>query len=308
MSLSKLAQNQKPTAVPAPAPVEAPSTPADAQALSLFDGGGTVTVADALNAALTAGDSNSAASVFPVVTVTAGAQGGQFAPADFLPQELQDILPSGKKPITAVFMGYRLAVSAWAVGYNDAAAAKPASPPKPVYAASVSPNDADGLALAMKAAKNCQFTKSADKGKFDYASSKAGHVKVQVELLAYLPETNGVVILAAPTGYGSTEATLQSLLKLVDPATKGLGQFPGTFRAVSEEKKSKSGFSWTQHSIDVSTAVTTAGQQVFQQYTTWRQAALQDPGLVASVREWLAAQDRRMTADIKAALVAAASL
>lgn len=321
MALSQLTRSTPkaqaaPAAAATPAPAEtAPAIPAtptpDTTALSLMPETGAVTVADALNAALTAGDSGRAGSAFPVVTQTSGAQGGQFAPADFLPTEVQDTLPSGKKPITAVFLGYRLAVSAWAMGYNDAAA-QPKDPnagaPKPVYAASVGANDVNGTRLVMAAAKNYQFTKSADKAKFDYATSKAGHVKAQVEMLVYLPETNGVVVVSAAAGYGNTEATLKSLVKLVDPKTGALGQFPCQLRPVSEDKTSKSGHSWKQHSIDITTLVTSEGVAALSAYQTWRANAVQDTATVTAVREWLSGADRKLTGDIEAALKAAASL
>lgn len=311
MALSQLANPKTKTAAQAPAPVEVAATPApETTAVSLLPETGAVTVADALNAALSVGSDN-ARTPFPVVVQTAGAQGGQFAPADFLPTEVQDTLPSGKKPITAVFMGYRLAVSAWALGYNDSAA-QPKDPnagaPKPVYTASVGANDAEATKLVMSAAKNYQFTKAADKSKFDYATSKAGHVKVQVELMVFLPETNSVVIVSAAPGYGNTEATLKSLQKLVDPKTGGLGQFPCQLRPVSEDKSSKSGFSWKQHSIDITTLVTSDGATALAAYAGWKQTAVTDAGVVQSVRDWLAGTDRKMTGDVRAALLAAASL
>jgi hypothetical protein len=311
MALSQMTKNTK-SAAPAPAeaaPVQA-AVP-DTQALSLLPETQAVTVADALNAALSAG-SDSAISAFPIITQTTGPQGGQVAPADFLPQEVQDTLPSGKRPINCVYMGYRLSVSAWALGYNDSAAqaasSKDAGKAKPVYAASVSPNDTAATALVMKAGRNYQFTKSADKSKFDYATSKAGHVKVQVELMVYLPDINDVVVLSAASGYGNTEATLKSIAKLVDPKTGQLGVFPASVRPLTEDKSSKSGFSWKQHSLDVTTNLTQDGAAALQAFNAWKTVIMSDAGKVQAVRDWLSGSDRRMTSDITAALTAAASL
>jgi hypothetical protein len=311
MSLSKLTKpttsNVKTEAVHVPDAVE--SVP-ETQALSLLpENSGTVTMADVLNTALST-ESARAGNGFGVVNLSGGPSGGMFCPAEFLPQEVQDALPSGKKPICGVLLGYRLAVSAWPVGYTDAPAAdKNAAKSKPVYAASVSANDASVLPLALKAARNYQFTKSADKAKFDYATSSAGHIRVAVELLVYEASLGQPIVVASPANYGCVEATLQNIQKLIDPKTGALGQFPCSIRPVSEEKTSKGGFTWKQHSLDISN---TAGQEQsakdWQSFGAWKAEALKDPGTVQSVRDWISAQDRKVTADVVAALKAAASL
>lgn len=304
MALSKLAQVGK-SAAPAPstaAPV------AESNELALIPQASGVTTADALNAALSTNVS-AARSPFPVVNLTGGMQGGQFAAASFLPQDVQDLLPSGKKPVASVFLNYRLAVSAWATGYKDTPADKAEAAPKPVWSASIAANDVDGLQLVMAAARNYQFTKSADKSKFDYATSKAGHVRLAVEIMVWLPEANAPTIFTTPANFGAVDSTLRNLLKLVDTQTGSLGVFPCTVRPVTVDRDSKGGFKWKEHSIDVVNAAnTTEATQVWAAYNAWKAEAVKDPSLVTSVRDWISAQDRKRTGDIDAALKAAASL
>lgn len=311
MSLSKLSNSTKPVSPKAAPVAKVEAQPEPNTSLSLMPEGGTVTVADVLNTALSA-DSAKAGGNFGLVNLTGGPSGGMYAPAEFQAQEAQDALPSGKKPINGVLMGYRLAVSAWPVGYIESAnQPKDANAPKskPVYAASVSANDATHLPLAVKAARNYQFTKSADKSKFDYATSKAGHIRVSVELMIYNAELGQPIIVATPANYGSVETTLQNIQKLIDPKTGALGQFPCSIRPVTVDKRSKGGFSWKEHSLDITnTAGQADGATQWNSFGAWKVEALKDAGLVQSVRDWVSAQDRKITGDIAAALTSAAAL
>lgn len=311
MSLSKLSKTNPSTPVKAAEPDTAPVATAETMALSLMPETGAVTVADALNAALST-EVSRAGSAFGLVNLSGGPSGGMFCPAEFQAQEAQDALPSGKKPIQGVLMGYRLAVSAWPMGYTEAGAApKDANAPKskPVYAASISANDAQHLPLAVKAARNYQFTKSADKSKFDYATSKAGHIRVSVELMVYCAELGQPIVIATPANYGSVETTLQNIQKLIDPKTGALGQFPCAIRPCTVDKKSKGGFSWKEHSLDITnTAGQADGLGQWNSFGAWKAEALKDAGVVQSVRDWISASDRKITGDVAAALVTAASL
>ncbi len=313
MSLSKLTKTTTPSPKAAePVDVEI-SAEAEATApntsLSLMPEVGTVTVADVLNQALST--ETRSGSSFATINLTGGPSGGMFNPASYMPQEVQDQLPSGKKPIQGVLMGYRLAVSAWPVGYTDAPANadKNAEKSKPVYACSISANDAAALPLAIKAARNYQYTKGQDKGKFDYATSKVGHLRVSVELLVYSAEQGQPIVIASPANYGSVEVTLQNVQKLIDPKTGQLGQFPCSIRPVTEDKSSKSGFTWKQHSLDVTnTAGQADGATQWNSFGAWKAEAVKDAATVQSVRDWISAQDRPATADVIAALKAGASL
>lgn len=311
MSLTKLAsKNLKPATANE---VAVPATPVDAdvnQALSLLPETPGVTMADTLNAALST-ESARAISPFALINLTGGPSGGMFAPADFLPQEVQDTLPSGKRPLVGVLMGYRMAVSAWASGYIDAPADadKSKARSKPVYSCSVSANDAKAMPLAMKAGRNYQFTKAADKAKFDYATSRAGHIRLAIELMVYLPEVGQPVIVSTPSNYGAVETTLQNIAKLIDAKTGGLGQFPCNVRAVTVDKSSKSGFTWKEHSLDmVNSAGSQDGAASWNSYGAWKAEAMKDAGTVQAVRDWINAQDRAVTSEVTAALMSAASL
>lgn len=277
--------------------------------------GGAVTIADAINAAVTAGGNSDASERFPLINVTGGPSGGMFEPLATMPQELQDALPSGKKPIQGVLMGFRYHATAWPAGYADTDAQAAAQPSgektksKPVYAVAIGNTDVDGVKLLMAAAKNYQYTKTADKAKFDYAASKAGHLKPALELLVWLPEVEAPVVVSSAYGHGCVVESLTSLQTLVDPKTGSLGQFPAQVRSVSQEKTSKSGYKFKVHALEVSNTMNTGGSvELYKAYTGWIQEAAKDPGTVQKVRDWLSGADRPLNSEIAAALKACAAL
>jgi len=319
MALSKYT-NPSPAAKASATPdAEPTSIPVDAgvtNALAMLGGtSGTVTMADAINAAVSAGGNSDAADRFPLINVTGGPSGGMFEPLATMPQELQDALPSGKKPILGVLMGFRYHATAWPAGYADNEAQAAANPggekskPKPVYAVAIANTDVDGVKLLMAAAKNYQFTKTVDKSKFDYASSKAGHLKPALELLVWLPGVDAPVVISSAYGHGCVVESLTSLQALVDPKTGSIGQFPALIRSVSQEKTSKAGYTFKVHALEVTNASNQGNAvEVWKSYGAWIQQAAADPATVQKVRDWLSGADRPLNSEITAALKACAAL
>jgi hypothetical protein len=304
MTLSKNPSGPGPSGVAAQA---APKT-----SVSLFSPVQGASVGSALAAMVAASSEGGAVSPFPVLTIS---MDGALVPAPFVEQAIADQLPQGKKPFEGVFMGYRLAVSSWAVGYNDAQPVPGAAPApagtdqtKPVWSCALAANNqADAVAL-VRCGRKYQYTPGGDRAKFDHAVSGVGHVRPQVEILVFVPELNDLVVVSTPSNFGAVEATLEGLQRLVDPATGAVGQFPASLRPMSEDKTSKkSGRSWKVHRLDV-TSITNQASPAWAKYQGWLAGASQDPAIVQTVRQWLAAEDRPITDDIRKALTMGASL
>ncbi len=236
-------------------------------------------------------------SLFPGLTVSGGANGGLMVPVPGVPDEIADTLPQGRRAFDAVFLDYRLSIVAWPVGYND----RTEEVSKPCYSAAINAVQPEDAALVMRCCKNYQYTKGANKNKFDFATSRVGHIRPQVEMLVYLPDpVNGLVIVSCAANYGSVERTFANIDKLVDEATQKLGRFPCSIRPVSEEA-SAGQFTWKIHSLEITPSTNTASP-AWPAYGTWLNAARLDPAVVNTVSQWVSAADRPMTDEIRAAL------
>lgn len=247
---------------------------------------------------------------FPVVNLTSGngAGAGAFSPADWVDKEFgagtSQLLPAGKRPLTAVFLGYRIELIAWSVRFDDPSRKKD---DRPSWACAVPANDAATIQLATEACKNYQFTKKADKGAFDYAHSKAGHVRPAVQVLVFVPNV-GIVVLTPPMHYTSVERTLKSLGKQADQQSGALKPFPAMIEPKSQEDKTPTQ-TWQQHHLEFSLNVGADAKEAWDQFNEWRAKVLPtDIEVQKDIREFLNATDRPVTPDIKQSLTVAAAL
>lgn len=263
-------------------------------------------VANALASVVSAIDSGSGMQ-FPVVAISSGNSGGAFEGAKFQSQEIQDSLPSGRKAVPGVFIGYRVEVAMWPAKFDPAAPADRES--KPAHTAAVSGSDSDVLTLLASACKKYQYTKGADKGKFDVATSGAGHPRPTVQCLVYLPSNNELVVFQVPSHFTSFERTMKNMLKHVDPATGQLPQFPCSLKPSTTQETSKaSGQTWSVHHLDIDQNLNAEGKAAWDAWALWKADAQQDPETVQKVRDWLAGADKPVTDAVKAALTVAKSI
>ncbi len=242
-------------------------------------------------------------SLFPMLFISGGTNGGLMVPAGDVPAEIADSLPQGRRPFDAVFLDYRLSIVSWPVGYNDRTEEKS----KPAFSAGVSAASADDAVLVMKACKNYQYTKGAQKNKFDLATSRVGHIRPQVEMLVYLPgPVDRLVVVASQGSYASVERTFANIDKLVDPVTEKLGRFPCSIRPATEEVPMGT-FQVKIHSLEITPSTNTTSP-AWPAYVNWLATARTDAALVAQVNQWTQAADRPMTDEIRQALRLGASL
>lgn len=316
MGLSKLAANSGNTeAVTTPEAVEATEGNVehtsldqilgvgDSQALSAPGG---ATVQNAIASILSVGgEGSSTKASFPIVETTSGNTGGQFIGAGFQEANLNDRLPSGKKPVECVFVGYRMAATAWPSGYGERGDDKS----KPVWSCALTPNEATLGADLARAARNYQFTATGQRDKFSVDKGGPGHIRPQIEVLVYLPDVDSPVVFRSCPGFSPFSKTLKAMSGLVDPSTGTLNQFPAHIRPVSVEESSKSGHTWKVHSLEVQAMTTPdAAKGVWDQYQDWLTRTKADATAMQEVLDWMSASDHAITDSIKADIKKAISL
>ncbi len=247
---------------------------------------------------------------FPVVNLTSGngAGAGAFSPADWVDKEFgagtSNLLPAGKRPLTAVFLGYRIELIAWSVAFDDPSRKKD---DRPAWSCAVPANDASTIQVATEACKNYQFTKKSDKGAFDYAHSKAGHVRPAVQVLVFVPNV-GIIVLAPPMHYSSVERTLKSLGKQADQQSGSLKPFPALIEPKTQGDKTATQ-SWLQHHLEFSLSVGADAKEAWDQFNEWRLKVLpSDVQVQADIREFLNGTDHPVTPEIRQSLTVAAAL
>lgn len=279
------------------------STPAKAQST----GGALVlgsTKAVNVLAAISDADAGPARSAFPLLSITGGNAGGSVTPAKFVPSEIADNLPQGKKPIRGVYLSHRLEITAWPEGYKDEQSDEPR---KPAWSAVVKADNAADAALVMKACKAYQYTPGTDKAaKFDFASShNIGHIRPVLAILMYLPDIDGVCIVQPPQYYPSAVSTAQALAKNADPATGEIGQFPAVLTVVSTTNTAKgSGKTWSTHSFDIGVDVTPKGKDLLVAFGKWKDRILADTENLQVLKDWV--EEDTMTDEIRTRLRTAA--
>jgi hypothetical protein len=266
--------------------------------LAVFGGG--VDASAALNAITELANSGTPV-VFPTLNVKGGNAGGSMEPAKFVAQEVADQLPQGKKPVDGVFMGYRSALNAWPVGYNDRTEGD-----KPVFSVAISCGDAEGAGLMGVAAKSYQYTKGDLKGKWDAADSGIGHLLPSMEIMMYVPAVDDIVIITTPAKFTSWTGTNANLNKLVDPKTKQLLQQPVQVRVVSTPK-TVNGNPITEHVLDFNVVATETGKEWYQKYAQFIQQAAADEELREKIENWVNGADRPLTDAIRAVLTKAST-
>lgn len=301
MDFSKLSKTVAATKADAPAtPAKAETAPTSALALR-------PTGANVL-AAIANADTAPARSGFPLLYVTGGNSGGAITPAKFVPAEIADNLPQGKKPVRGVYLAHRIEIAAWPEGYKDEQGDSDA-PRRPAWTAEIPGEAGEDISVLTRACKAYQYTPLADKVKFDFAAEAAvGHIRPVISLLMYLPDTDGVVVVQPPAHYNAFVNTAGALAKNADPATGALEQFPAVLTVVSKTTTAKgSGKSWTIHHLDVVADVTPKGKDTYAAFQKWKATVAEDPATVASIMDWINCTENPLSEENRARLRRAAA-
>jgi hypothetical protein len=240
---------------------------------------------------------------FPLLMVAGGAQGGTIAPHKSVPPEIANSMPQGKMPIEGIFIGLRTDLSSWPTGYDDR---DPNAEQQPLWSVAVSAHDQVGALAVQDACKQYQFTKKDDKAIFDAAKSGVGHIKPTLQMLVWSKMLGDLVVVQSPASYESWIEGLRGIMRLADPQTGALNQFPMSMRITSVPRSSKAGNSWLVHVFSVDVAPNATGVEMMNTFKAWRAGLPEEK--VKQVNEWLAASDRPMMPNIMEALTKAKTL
>lgn len=273
-------------------------TGADASAGSNFLSnlvGGAASV-DALIATMDT-DGGGGAAPFPVLTQANGVTGGAFQ-AVALKAHANADLPEGQKPFIAVFLGYRLAATAWPKPYDDTQK----TPDKPVFSVAIPASDSVNASTLMMAGRQYQYSSKRDT--WAVAAGGPGLISPAIELLLMDPENQELFVFRCCSNYNSAKDTRDQLLK---QATKNNGKlaltpFVGRFSPLSEQAITSKGRKVVHHypSIERIDVTDERGRQAWTAYAAMAKNAPQ--ALQDAVHEWMAGLDAPLTPSVIAAL------
>jgi len=215
--------------------------------------------------------------------------------------ELDDI--DGKESIVGYYIAHRFNFVAYPsklktdeenklVGEQD----------KPCYGGAV-PFIGPDSTLVKNAAAAVQFTKSSDRNKFDFATTKAGLPRVSLELLAYVPKVNRVVVLRSYNHYNGIYKGGKALECL--DALKGddgrIKQSPIKFQGMEETGFGGSPLIWVKAAYDASSLKKC--QEALDDFL-----ANQYKDLLPDLNKWIKCEDNPITDTVRGYLANAVAL
>ncbi len=277
-----------PKAKPAPAPVKtveaevveptrALSTNVSASILALLSDEGAAM--DGLNAIMERpeGGKTSFDGPFPLIKLQSGngESGGKWAYGENVETAMRAFLPVAAQPTTGVFMANRLRGTAWPRAYDEAKAQGVVD--KAIWDVTVSSIEGADITLAIDAAEAVQYTKKADRSKFD----GLGHLSLGLEILMYREES--FFVIRVPQMVSSTVRTLKSLTAVMQ-GIGGLRSTPVIVTPLTIEESGTTAFK--SHSLAFSGAMTGEGAAVWKSYQALRPQLLQDEEFMALFNEW----------------------
>lgn len=282
-------------------PAAAPVVPEVTQVRAITAFGGMSSVGSAITAFTQVADEKPSFDLFPLVNVLGGATGGGFDAAKHQAEDLKQLLPSGRKPIKAVFLGYRVIVTAYPLLYDAARKDKPS------WLAAIPSHDGDAMTVATKLCRNYQFTKKTNKGKFNFDSSNVGHVKPAVEVLVYLPEANMLCTVRGTNDYTATERTMREISAHV--ASDGSIQpFACAIEVESNREGEETANPWLIHHMRFLAIPPKDAATWKAGFDGWVAAASEDAETVENYQKWLGGSDKPLTDDILQRMASGANL
>ena len=273
------------------APASEVATPATG-ALTLGGLAPSVDMATAIDGALSMANTGTSSLLFPVVKQNGGRDArGAFGPENGVPDDLKDVLPEGTRPFTVIFTGnFRYEYTAWKWPHNGAPEdADPEDAKSPAYSFALSPNALDDVRRARSAAEAIQFTKTAERSKFNFATAQAGHLTPSLRLLCFSPEAQCLFALSTPNTLDSIDHALAQIRKLMPSGGGAFQPLPVKVRVAQQSKKNGYEFWAADMEADVE------GGPALQSYAEFIASAGTDEALVQNYTDWVGAADKPIT-------------
>lgn len=304
------AQAQAKPAEPQAEP-QAVAQPSGASPLAVLFGqaGLPVAAAGGVQALVQSRDTGGSPLVYPVIEVTPGNTGGIFSPSQRNPEDLAAILPSGRQPLHAVFLGYRYEVVAWKRGFSDSQGEEDNTP---AWGCVVPCTETEKVKQLVAFAEAYQYTPTSARDVFDYPDGP-GHIRPVFQLLTYLAPvgkwSGGLVVVQSPWHTTSVTRSAESLLRHADPNTGVIPPFACSVAVHTTTETNKAGtYQWKIHSLAVQ-ALPFPGQaaeQVYVAFKEWFQSLTQEDK--EEFQNWVKGEDRPITTEAAEALAKGAKL
>ncbi len=255
-------------------------------------------------------DQSPVISLYPVLSVSGGDQGGLFVAPKWQNEEINHRLPEGRKPLGMVYLGYRIEVAIWPEKFDENSPKRKA----PIDTAIIPCNDTDTIRLMTKATQSYQFTKGEAKGKFDAVTDEkgnitgSGHPRPTIEIICYAPCIKGLLVVRSCPGFGPVQKSVSNLARLVDPVTKTIPMFPGEIRVLTDSEKSKTGRVWPTHYFDFASDLKESGKALAVEFDNFAKIFAADATAMATFNEWMTGADKKVTDETRNRLRLACTL
>jgi hypothetical protein len=228
---------------------------------TLFGGNATMDLAGVASAVESGGEAFS--------TPYARLKEGKWEAPKSTDPKVYDYMPVSDRPFYGVYLGYRLGATGWRGAAMPGSGGNP-----PLYRMAIPHPLAAGqrgVELAQKVlavGSKVQFTKSADRVKFD----SAGRLSPEIHILVWTPNAGFITLVVS--GYTSVQNTLDAMKKTEVANRPGL---PYKFLPEKEtivNKKAAEGAanrSWDNYHVTAAAAVDESGQRMHQAFQQFRQ-------------------------------------
>ena len=212
-------------------------------------------------------------------------QQGSGAPV-FRNQDLKDKGLDGRDTITGVYIGHRFNVIAYPAGYNTNLGKNQEDP---VYGGAA-PGNGPLAKLAKDAASAYQFTKAAERSKFDHSTENpAGHVRVSMEFLVYVPAIGEAVVLRTYNHYNGIFARGRALDRLLRHSQGGvIPPVPMNFVGRTAEGYGGKDVQWVDTEV-------VADRETAESFAEWVELAKEDEKTLQDINTWLTALDNPLS-------------
>jgi hypothetical protein len=236
--------------------------------------------------------------LYPILTQASGPTGGAFERARHMTDDEAASLPEGRKPFTGVFLGYRFSATSWPKGYEAG------NKQQPVFSCALPAAEPKLVTKLMQIGKNYQFF-TRDRTEFDVDNGGPGHVRPQLEILIFDPESESLFTYHTCSHYNSCVDTRDQLIKNASTVgkdangkdQKAMLPFVGVFAPKTHKSTSKKGrdiiYHWCQiDKLDITDSNAQAAWQAWQKFSA---AARQDAGVMQMVDDWFGGADAPLT-------------
>lgn len=274
----------------APAATEETPTATPAAGLSLVGITPTQSLTAAIDGTLAATkEGTGGGPLYPTVQQNGGQDArGALAPLKGTDEALAEVLPEGTRPVHCVLLGFRWEYTAWKWPYQEVPEGEDLEDAKyPAYSFALPATAVNDIALANKAASKYQFTKKAERVKFNFRDSQCGHLLPTVRMLCFWPDLNDLMVVSTPNTLDAGENLISQFRGLLD--SNGVLQPQPVKIKPGQVTKPRSGYQyWT---LQVTGDAGEDAAEAWAGYQEWVAQNREDEAVIGQYTEWVNGTD-----------------